>query len=494
MSPPHHATTLPADKARLDLLLHLSTSYLAANGVLIKPKLSTDNTNNPTWVSQANLIAPASLTPSPLPKECFYNAIRLQPVMNKLYRKLAQDSTFIHNTISSICNYDSFTANLYDIFKKSELLAKKQPISLDINRSDYLLHQEQGLNPQFKQVEFNTISISFSSLSAQVGHLHRFLQKRFDYKDTMPGQNITPDKLPQNESLTSIADGLASAFKAYASPKAVVLLVGQVGERNVFDQQLIELQLFERHGIPLIIRSLEQVIDQGILKSDGEKQILIVDGFEVAVAYYRAGYTPADYPTQKEWDARLMIETSYAIKSPSVAYQLVGTKKVQQVLFTPGIIEQYLTSKQEVEEIRSFFVDLFPLDQTENGIKAYESALLNPELYVLKPQREGGGFNTYGKDIPGMLETLGQEERQAYILMKLINAPTQHSVFLRNGEMEVVESISELGVYGIYVANNEEVLVNKAGGHLLRSKPSESNEGGVASGYAVLDSPYLVEE
>jgi glutathione synthase len=38
---------------------------------------------------------------------------------------------------------------------------------------------------------------------------------------------------------------------------------------------------------------------------------------------------------------------------------------------------------------------------------------------------------------------------------------------------------------------NKEVL-NKEAGYLLRTKVADSNEGGVAAGYAVLDSLYLI--
>jgi hypothetical protein len=37
----------------------------------------------------------------------------------------------------------------------------------------------------------------------------------------------------------------------------------------------------------------------------------------------------------------------------------------------------------------------------------------------------------------------------------------------------------------------DEVVLNTQGGHLLRTKAADSDEGGVAAGYAVLDSPYL---
>ncbi len=70
----------------------------------------------------------------------------------------------------------------------------------------------------------------------------------------------------------------------------------------------------------------------------GEDGTLTVDGgaSEVAVVYFRAGYAPNDYFGRAEWDARLKLERSTAIKSPSIGYHLAGTKKVQQVLAQEG--------------------------------------------------------------------------------------------------------------------------------------------------------------
>lgn len=74
----------------------------------------------------------------------------------------------------------------------------------------------------------------------------------------------------------------------------------------------------------------------------GEDGTLMVDGGanEVAVVYFRAGYTPSDYFGRKEWDARLKLERSTAIKSPSIGYHLAGTKKVQQVLAQEGQVRR----------------------------------------------------------------------------------------------------------------------------------------------------------
>lgn len=43
----------------------------------------------------------------------------------------------------------------------------------------------------------------------------------------------------------------------------------------------------------------------------------------------------------QEWDARLMLESSRATNCPMITYQLVGMKKVQQVLASTEILEKY---------------------------------------------------------------------------------------------------------------------------------------------------------
>jgi Eukaryotic glutathione synthase len=74
----------------------------------------------------------------------------------------------------------------------------------------------------------------------------------------------------------------------------------------------------------------------------------------VSVAYYRAGYTPDDYPTDIEWSARETIENSLATKCPTIGYQLAGTKKIQQVLCEENVLEKFLPRK-ESELLRKCF-------------------------------------------------------------------------------------------------------------------------------------------
>lgn len=102
------------------------------------------------------------------------------------------------------------------------------------------------------------------------------------------------------------------------------------------------------------------------------------------------------------------------------------------------------------------------------------------------------GNNIYGKDIQATLKTLTAEQRNAYILMDIIRPPITKNILLRKGELQRADVVSELGVYGIYLHDGHKVIRNDRGGHLLRTKGVESNEGGVAAGFAVIDSLLLV--
>ena len=60
-----------------------------------------------------------------------------------------------------------------------------QPLHLGIFRSDYLLHSPEGSEEavSLKQVEFNTISSSFGTLSDRVAALHRYVVYYFLFDD-----------------------------------------------------------------------------------------------------------------------------------------------------------------------------------------------------------------------------------------------------------------------------------------------------------------------
>lgn len=65
----------------------------------------------------------------------------------------------------------------------------------------------------------------------------------------------------------------------------------------------------------------------------------------------------------QNWEARLLLERSRAVKCPDIATQLAGTKKVQQELSRPGTLEKLLPGRAEaVARIRATFAGLYSLD------------------------------------------------------------------------------------------------------------------------------------
>jgi len=107
----------------------------------------------------------------------------------------------------------------------------------------------------------------------------------------------------------------------------------------------------------MIKHSLTQLHDIATVESDGKLMVYAIhilycchstvliglscrNGVEIAIVYYRAGYDPGFFPTEKEWSVYLSLENSRAIKCPSVSYHLAGTKKIQQMLCNPTVLER----------------------------------------------------------------------------------------------------------------------------------------------------------
>lgn len=184
---------------------------------------------------------------------------------------------------------------------------------------------------------------------------------------------------------------------------------------------------------------------------------------------------------------------------------MAGGKKVQQILTTPGVLEGYLCdekwgkdvfTQEDVKEIRDSWMGMWDLDDDDGITKA---KLLASSL-VLKPQREGGGNNIYKDDIPAFLDMLPPKDREAWIAMELIVPPQGTSNYLvraGGGRESAVrtEVVSELGIFGWALFGGPDGAVSeKEIGWLVRTKGKDSNEGGVAAGFSVLDSLLLIDD
>ncbi|EEB12574.1 glutathione synthetase, putative [Pediculus humanus corporis] len=472
--------SLPIDKKIFSDLVDKTKDWALMHGAGMRSKtnFNLDSLN----------FAPFVLFPSSFPRSEFEKAINIQIVLNELIHKVAHDHMFLTDTLSSTIKVDEFTKKLFEIYECVYNEGFEQDINLGLFRVDYLLdHCEQT---SIKQVEMNTVSVSFAGACTQLTGLHRFVLQELNRKDLLKN-------LPSNDALSGICLGMLDAWKIYNNPFAVILFIVEDRTYNICDQRFHEFEIRRLNpNVTVIRKSLTQVYSQGSLTS---KKQLMVDGYEVALVYFRSGYEPNQYHGKEEWDARLMMERSVAIKCPSIHYHLAGTKKVQQALAQPKVLEKFIKDSKTVEMIRDTFTGLYSLDFTKEGEEAVEMAINDPEKFVLKPQREGGGNNIYGKEVKDkILSMKNSEERMGWILMDRIFPPVQATYIIRPGTPvkhdETQDIVSELGIFGCIIGDKDKIYVNRQVGHMFRTKPCTANEGGVAGGVGCLDSPFLIDD
>uniref|UniRef100_A0A182R9J8 Glutathione synthetase n=1 Tax=Anopheles funestus TaxID=62324 RepID=A0A182R9J8_ANOFN len=465
----------PLDEAQLLDVVEKAKDWAIMHGAAMRSKQDF----NP----DALLFAPFVLTPSSFPRKEFQKAVDLQPLLNELIHAVAHDSQFLLATLSSTEKVDEFTRSLITIYRTVLSEGIAQTVTLALLRSDYL----PNFSDAIKQVEINTIASSFGGISTIMTPMHSYILMEL-------GEQKKLMNLPENNALSGLCDGMVEAWKLQSRPSAAILFIVEDVTYNICDQRFHEFYIRKTYPhVAVIRRTLTQISQTGKLGTGKE---LLVDGIEVSVVYFRAGYEPGHYHGQSEWDARLLIERSLAIKCPSIQYHLAGTKKVQQALAKPEVLRRFVGDETKIEAIRDIFTGLYSLDLHEGGDEAVALALANPERYVLKPQREGGGNNVYGADIPAALNAMSNDERSAWILMERIFPPTSTGYMIRpNGPSPppLVQLVSELGIFGTIIGSKDTVLYNKQVGHMLRTKLSTSNEGGVAAGSGALDSPYLID-
>ncbi|TFK74734.1 glutathione synthase [Pluteus cervinus] len=508
-------------ETQLEETTRYATTYALAHGLLYLPQLPIQ----PPIPSSA-IHAPLSLFPTPIPRRLFSLAQQLQNFYNILYARIALDVEFLDKVMGAeegVGRVDEFTGKLWRGWKEIRDEGVQRPLQLGLFRSDYLLHARENEPLELKQVEFNTISSSFGTLSEQTAKLHRYLHATTGYYDLSPV--LKEENFPPNQTTAGLAEGLAAAHKAYGNKSAYILFVVQAGERNVFDQRWLEYALLERHSIHVVRQTFDELMTSASLDSNRVLKLTLPTKsapIEISTIYFRAGYTPTDYPGTEHYSIRFLLERSKAINCPSIPLQLAGGKKVQEVLTQPGVLETFTkdwnypgtTSQEFIDILRLSWMPMWGLDQTgERKILSGSEQHLGVQkardrfsTLVLKPQREGGGNNVYKEAIPEFLDNLLPEERQAWIAMELISPPQGIQGYLiRSGSSSAsgdtqhapvkTEVISELGIFGWALFGFEDGHVDeKEVGWLVRTKGRESNEGGVATGFSVLDSIVLVDE
>ena len=166
--------------------------------------------------------------------------------------------------------------------------------------------------------------------------------------------NVVKDlvnRIPENRSTRMLAMALAMAHFLYGDNQAVVLFVVQPGERNIGDQRSLEAELWSVHGVRVEFKTLAEIAARGRVDARGTLYIDNSDHLStvstssdgtssggggtssggsasggatsgsashnevstddpsnkkpseqvVSLVYFRAGYSPNDYPSETEW-------------------------------------------------------------------------------------------------------------------------------------------------------------------------------------------------
>ncbi|KAM7541841.1 hypothetical protein Aperf_G00000006019 [Anoplocephala perfoliata] len=446
--------------------------------------------------------------PSPFPREQFEKAVSIQKQFNSLFLRIASDYDFLESTFRPVVSQDDFVRNLWEIYKVDHELGPVQPLKLSLNRSDYMLHSALPGSP-LKQVEMNFIAAALGAVSERLVKVHQLRLLR------LMG-NQAP-QLPECPSATKFGRALAHTVEEYSRRCAhlpqptsnsphyrlpAILEVISDSETNVFDQHGIEeATMHANPSIRFLRRTFADLAEcKGRAVIEPLTERLLVDGTEIAVIYYRTGYTPRDFD-EEAWRTKLRLERSLAVKCPTIDYLLANLKLVQTALASgPAVLSRFGSAK-EVEALAETFArqtvlstDFFFADATVIN-RMVAGCRSDPSKFVLKPQREGGGNNIFGKDILSKLdEIMGKPEANAYILMERFEPPLVENCVVGTDYPPPIrrEMVSELGIYGILLSCGDEELENDHAGHLLRTKFVGVDEGGAVTGFASVDSPLLV--
>ena len=455
--------------------------------------------------------------PTLFPRELFDEAHALQAIFNKLYAAVAEDDEWLRDVLGDLIEVDDLASVLWEIYSEVKEEGFVQDLTLGIFRSDYMLHVDSKSRlerPELKQVELNTVSCAGGVHTNIVSDMHRHFHRTGAYNSTQlqSSENliINSSSLPVNSTLKTISDGLAAAHKAYGPAKSqdvtetCILFIVAADNFNIADERPIEYALWN-DSIPsyrvswghdvLLHTSLSPT--RGLLYRPPSRPIAM----EVSVVYFRTGFEIHEYNDIGRL-ARLQLEKSCAIKSPSILSHLTGFKKVQQALTAPGILERWLTP-HEAEKLSRTFAPMFPLDDSPPGQSAKKLGL-DPETasnYVLKPSLEGGGHNVYGKEIPAFLQQTPEELWKSYVLMEKISPPILNNFMMSSRGLYEGPVISELGIFGACLwkrvqegeSGRAEMVSELKPKWSMRTKDASVDEMSVVKGYGCFDSPALVD-
>jgi len=446
---------------------------------------------------------PFSFTPCPVPAAVLAQLEVAAPLLGRLTQALADDDQLIQEVHAPLACADPFFAEMLS----AHSALHRQPgdvlrVPLLLQRSDFMVDAYMG--PRL--VECNSIAAGMAPFGERIGSLHQYLQQRWP-SEYARLHTSAPGTLAPNPATANMARAIANAAASIAGDLGErgplnFLMVVQDNEDNVFDQRLLENQL-RSLGLQTHRRTFRQLHQQ---LSSGPEQSLQLEGCgTLHVVYLRAGYQFQDYiatdlDTRRCCDAllatRMFMEHHRVALNATIAQQLATSKRMQLRLAGDdgGLLQRLGFDHGERGVLQSMFAPMRSV-AIDSATRLRDEGDLSK--WVLKNQGEGGGHCLFDQDILHTLDTLSDSDFAAWTLMQRLHPAGREkdTLLVRDGRARTAQRlVSEIGLFTAHLGGTAlDTGDQRPGhiGHLVRSKPPQVTEGGVHSGFGVLDSLFI---
>ncbi|MGL5947898.1 MAG: glutathione synthase [Aeromonas sp.] len=443
---------------------------------------------------------PFTLSPTAISAAQFHQLVQSATWLSEVLLAVMRQPQWLSEVIAPVALGDAFFARLLALHQRIQAQTPRC-LPVHIVRSDFM----QDITHGAQLIECNGIAAGMAPFGQRAAELQRYLH---------PSMNVLA-----NHALTRLASAWAKATlqikdEFNETGPAHWLMVVQAAEDNVFDQQLLAdavMAVGQAQGREIITlrRTLGELSHELTLDARGRLQLTGVGALDGV--YLRAGYQPADYQAADStpetlYGVRLTLECARIALNATVAQQLAGSKRVQQVLsaMSEAQLQALGVTPAAARGAKAVLGEIYPI--SAELIARLPDLDLNQ--WVLKNQGEGGGHCLFGAEIAEKLQVLNAAEFGAWLLMRRCVPATRAANAVRGGQcVEVSDLMSEIGLFTVHlagepafsaakdsakaasitlIADNAPALSAYAG-YLVRSKSAASREGGVHSGQGVLD-------
>ena len=428
---------------------------------------------------------PISLTPSPIPKNLFEKIFFYQIAFNKIYNKLSNDQAFIEKTLEPISSKDNHIQKLLDISKKSISNEKRQKIKLSFFRNDYILDKDQKFL-FLKEFNTNCSNFEFSFTNILLNFFDYYSQK---YKKDFSKYKEKNVEIPQNkgneiEKFTeAIIEAIKLAFPQDYKSSSILFIVNENQNKYDFHLENLRNELYNKHEI----RSCKLLLNEVNTKiNKDEEGNLLKDGNKISLVYFNS-FDKNDFKDEESYKALELIELSKAIKVPDVNTYLSSLKIFQYYLSKPDIIMHYNHNELIINDILRFFGGIYylPDKSKEERNDLIEKIKASPDNYILKTNEEKTGEN-----LKQIINSVGEgdlpDELVNGIIVEKYNPPEHESVIIKDENSKIEKVISEYGIYGIILMNDNNLVINKSVSFLIKT-------GIKGESLDILDLPCLIE-